>query len=371
MALKVWVIGAYGNFGRIVCRHLSREPGIELTLAGRNAARLEALAAALGGQPQRWCGDAHSPAFAEALREQRAQLVIHTGGPFQGQAYTVAEHCLAAGAHYCDLADCRTFVNGIGVLDAQAQAAGVALLSGCSSVPTLSSALIDEHRARFARIEHIEHGISSSAKMPGLSTVQGVLAYAGQPILQRRGGQPQPVPGWQGLVLRRLPGLGWRLLANVDVPDMDLFGPRYGARSLSFKAGPGLMAGALANWLLAAARRLRLVDDPTPWAARLHRLGLRCERFGDGLSAMYIDCRGHGQQGQPLRLRLQLTASHDKGPEIPSCAAVALARKLAAGYRPAAGARPCVGELSVAEYLAAIGDEQHVRLTAQWHEGRG
>lgn len=82
----------------------------------------------------------------------------------------------------------RTFVNGVGVLDAQAKQAGVAILTGCISVPTLSSAIIDQYRYRFTRIDSIEHGISSSAKMPGLSTVEGVLAYAGKPIKQLRNG---------------------------------------------------------------------------------------------------------------------------------------------------------------------------------------
>ncbi|MCO8161307.1 saccharopine dehydrogenase [Pseudomonas sp. 21LCFQ010] len=364
MSFRVLVVGGYGNFGFIVCRHLSGAPGIELFAAGRDAARLHKLA---GQFPlQTWCGDAQGAGFAEALRQLQINLVIHTGGPFQGQPYRVAEQCIEAGVHYCDLADCRTFVNGIDVLDAQAKAAGVAVLSGCSSVPSLSAALLDEHRQRFSRIDRIEHGISSSSKMPGLATIEGVLAYAGQPILQRRNGQPHAVPGWLGLQRRHLAGLGWRWLANVDVPDMDLFGARYGARELVFKAGPGLMPGALANALLAQARRMGLINDPLPWARRLHRLGTACERFGNGLSALYIEAHGVDHNNLPLRLNIQLTAAREKGPEIPSCASVALARKLANGYRPAAGARPCLDEISVAEYLAAIDAPNDIRLSVQY-----
>lgn len=364
MSFRVLVVGGYGNFGFIVCRHLSGVPGIELFAAGRDAARLQTLA---GQFPlQTWCGDAQGPGFAEALRQLQINLVIHTGGPFQGQSYRVAEQCIEAGVHYCDLADCRTFVNGIDVLDAQAKAAGVAVLSGCSSVPSLSAALLDEHRQRFSRIDRIEHGISSSAKMPGLATIEGVLAYAGQPILQRRNGQAHPVPGWLGLQRRQLPGLGWRWLANVDVPDMDLFGARYGARDLVFKAGPGLMPGALANALLAQARRIGLIKDPQPWARRLHRLGSVCERFGNGLSALYIEAHGVDHNNLPLHMTIQLTAAREKGPEIPSCASVALACKMAAGYQPAAGARPCVGEISVAEYLTAIDAPNDIQLSVRY-----
>ena len=374
MAFRVMVVGGYGNFGSIVCRHLAQMPEIELLLSGRNARKLqhkvEELQAQSGRACEGWCGDAMGAGFQAALRELNIQLVVHTGGPFQGQSYAVAESCIDAGVNYCDLADCRTFVNGIDVLDARAREAGVAVLSGCSSVPTLSSAIIDEQRLRFARIDSIEHGISSSAKMPGLSTVEGVLAYAGKPIKQLKNGQAHEVLGWLDLTLRSMPQLGKRVLANVDVPDMDIFARRYGAQTLRFKAGAGLKLGGVANALLAQALRFGLVRDHVRWAARLHRLGRWFERFGDGKSAMYIDVQGIGVDDQPLSMTAQLTALNDKGPEIPSCAAVALATKMARGYVPQAGARPCVGEISVEEYLAAINDPANLSLSVQFSDGQ-
>ena len=300
----------------------------------------------------------------------RIQLVIHTGGPFQGQSYAVAQGCIAAGVNYCDLSDCRTFVNGIDALDERAKQAGVVILSGCSSVPTLSSAIIDEQRQRFSRIDSIEHGISSSAKMPGLSTIEGVLAYAGKPIKQLKNGKVHEVSGWLDLTLRKMPQMGTRLLANVDVPDMDIFANRYGAQTLSFKAGAGLKLGGIANGLLAQALKIGLVRDHALWAGRLHRLGTRFERFGDGKSAMYIDVQGLGVDGKALSMTAQLTALNDKGPEIPSCAAVALATKMAQGHVPTAGARPCVGEISVAEYMAAINDPDNLSLAVHFSDGQ-
>ena len=375
MATRILVIGAYGNFGRIISRHLNRMAGVQLVIAGRNASQLQALAQQLQGPDAslhgHWCGDAMAAGFAEALRAQSIDWVIHTGGPFQGQPYNVAEACIEAGVHYCDLADCRLFVNGIARLDERARQAKVALLSGCSSVPSLSSAILDEQRQQFGRIDTIEHGISSSAKMPGLSTIEGVLAYAGRPIRQWRDGRPREVDGWLGLQLRHLPGLGWRLLNNVDVPDMDIFAQRYGARNLAFKAGSGLMLGGLANASLAWLVKCGLVRDPLPWARRLHRLGGHFERLGDGKSAMYLDLRGTDPDGQPLRMRAQVSARDDLGPEIPSCASVALMAKVVAGHAPAPGARPCVGEISVTEYLAAIDAPDKVRYSVSYQRGRG
>ncbi len=375
MALRVMVVGGYGNFGSIVCRHLVEMPDVELVISGRDARKLQGkldeLKSRSGKVSEGWCGDAMGADFKAVLLSIDIHLVIHTGGPFQGQTYAVAEHCIDAGVNYCDLSDCRTFVSGIGVLDVRAREAGVAVLSGCSSVPSLSAALIDQQRHRFTRIDSIEHGITSSAKMPGLSTVEGVLAYAGKPIKQLRNGQVHEVLGWQDLTLRKMGHLGTRLLANVDVPDMDIFPSRYGAQNLAFKAGLGLKLGGVANYLLAQALRTGIVRDPAPWAARLHRWGLWFERFGDGKSALYIDVKGLGANGQPLSMTVQLTALNDKGPEIPSCAAVALAAKIAGGYSPEPGARACVGEISVDEYMAAINEPENVSLAVHFSDGQG
>jgi hypothetical protein len=375
MALRVLVIGGYGNFGSIVCRHLAVMPGVELVISGRDPHKLQRKVDELrplsGRVCEGWCGDAMGTEFKSVLSKMNIQLVIHTGGPFQGQSYAVAESCIDAGVNYCDLADCRTFVSGIGVLDARSKQAGVAILSGCSSVPTLSAAIIDQQRYRFTRIDSIEHGISSSAKMPGLSTVEGVLAYAGKPIKQLKHGQVHEVLGWQDLTLRKMQHLGTRMLANVDVPDIDIFASRYGAHTLSFKAGAGLKLGGVANYLLAQALRTGMVRDHAPWAARLHRWGLWFERFGDGKSAMYIDVQGLGVEGKPLSMTAQLTALNDKGPEIPSCAAVALAAKIAQGYSPEPGARACVGEITVDEYMAAINDPDNLSLSVHFSDEQG
>ncbi|MFJ2709903.1 saccharopine dehydrogenase family protein [Pseudomonas sp. NPDC087346] len=374
MTFRVMVVGGYGNFGSIVCKHLVMMPGIVLLLSGRDPEKLQhkvdELNSTSGATCEGWCGDAMGADFKTALSAMNINLVIHTGGPFQGQSYAVAENCIAAGVNYCDLSDCRTFVNGVSALDARAKQAGVAILSGCSSVPTLSSAIIDQHRHRFSRIDSIEHGISSSAKMPGLSTIEGVLAYAGKPIKQLKNGQVHEVLGWQDLTLRKMPDLGTRVLANVDVPDMDIFASRYGAQTLSFKAGAGLQLGGVANYLLAQALRTGLVKDHVLWAGRLHRLGTWFERFGDGKSAMYIDIKGLGIEGKPLSMTAQLTALNDKGPEIPSCAAVALAAKMHKGYLPEPGARPCVGEISVDEYMAAINDPENLSLSVDFSDGQ-
>ncbi|VVO36172.1 hypothetical protein PS691_05338 [Pseudomonas fluorescens] len=152
------------------------------------------------------------------------------------------------------------------------------------------------------------------------------------------------------------------------MPDIDIFASRYSAQTLGFKAGSGLKLGGVANYLLAQALRMGLVRDYAPWAARLHRWGRWFERFGDGNSAMYLDVQGIGVEGKPLSMSVQLTAMNDKGPQIPSCAAVALAAKIVQGYLPEPGARACVGVITLDEYMAAINDPANLHLSVHFSD---
>ena len=132
--------------------------------------------------------DTRSGNLAAELRRLGATVVVHTAGPFQGQDYAVPRACIEARAHYVDLADARGYVCGIQSLDDEARSNDVLVVSGASSVPALSSAVVDQLRVQFSTIESIDHGITSGARPPGLAAMEGVLSYVGKPIAQWRDG---------------------------------------------------------------------------------------------------------------------------------------------------------------------------------------
>ena len=76
-------------------------------------------------------------------------VVINTCGPFQNADYGIARACIASGVHYIDLADGRDFVTGITQLDADAKEHNVAVISGASTVPALSAAVIEHFLPNF------------------------------------------------------------------------------------------------------------------------------------------------------------------------------------------------------------------------------
>ena len=103
--MRVVVLGGCGNFGARIVRALRGDPAVDLLVAGRR------LVPASGAEDVPGVViDIGAPDFAQRLRAQSPDLVIHCVGPYQGQDYSVASAALAAGAHYLDLADGRHFI---------------------------------------------------------------------------------------------------------------------------------------------------------------------------------------------------------------------------------------------------------------------
>ena len=353
----VMVLGGYGFFGARICGALAEDRNIRLLIAGRNAAKAQALAVQLGVNSQQGLMmDARDPQLAQQLLGLQVDTVIHTAGPFQGQDYAVAEAAIAAGANYVDLADGREFVAGIGTLDARAKARGIFLTSGASSLPALSSAVVDRYLPRFGRLDSIRMGIGSGARAPGAATMRGVFGYCGKPFLRLTQGEWHAVHGWLDMQRYRFPQpVGARLLSNCDVPDLALFPARYPTvRTVTFHAGFASAPGHLVVWAGAQLVRAGLLFSLAPMVAPLHAMSRWLEPLVSDKGGMFVALEGIGTDGKPLELAWHLVAAQNHGPHIPCGAAIALARKLARNAALPRGAMPCVGLLTVEEYLAAL-----------------
>ncbi|MNO69864.1 Saccharopine dehydrogenase [compost metagenome] len=353
-SFRVLVLGGYGNFGSVVVRRLGACEGMRVLVAGRDRKRAGDLARAVGGEAV--CLDMNQPTLAGRLSELKVDLVISAAGPFQDQDYRVARAAVAARAHYLDLADARSFVCGIGELDIAARRAGVLVCSGASTLPALSSAVIDHLLPAFGRLDSIAHGVSTSAKSHGLATVAAALAHCGKPLRQWLGGEWREVHGWQGLRRHRFPSpFGRRWLANGDAPDLELFPKRYpSVRNVQYFAGTRLRTVQLGVWGLSWLVRLGLLRNAAPFSARLPRLAIALEPLSNGRSGMFVRLQGAANDGRPLELCWELLADSLHGPSIPCAAAVLLARKLARGELKERGAMPCLGLLGLDEYLAEL-----------------
>jgi saccharopine dehydrogenase-like NADP-dependent oxidoreductase len=358
---RVLIVGGYGAFGARAAERLAREPGFEIVIAGRSAdkARIHAAAlAATARTPVRHAALDAASATAEAVRSLAPNVVINASGPFQQQNYALARACIAAGCHYIDLADARTFVTGIGSFDGAAKAAGVSVISGASSVPGLSSAAVRRMAEDLRRLNEVHIGISPGNSFdPGIATAASIIGQAGKPLGVRQGGRQIAAHGWQGLHRHRFPEIGYRWMSTVDVPDLDLLPQHYPElATVRFSAGLEVGLFHLGLWGASWLARAGLVRSLAPLAAPMLAAKRRLSMLGSDTGGMFVRVVGVDDEGITRTRVWNLVARGGDGPYVPAMASVILAKQLIANDGPAPGASPCFGLFQLEDFEAEVGD---------------
>ena len=348
MTLKILVIGGSGVFGGRLVNGILATSTLEIVIAGRHSGRCRDFIATHDAADQARLSVAiidTGRVTAADLLATGAAVVADTTGPFQGHDFRLARAAIEAGIHYVDLADARDFVGNIAVLDQAARSAGVAILSGASSTPSLSNAVLDALVTGWQQVDHVRVVISPGNRTPrGLAVVRSILSYAGRPVRVFLGGTWRSVPGW-GLTRRlRTISLGRRWVALCETPDLDIIPARFRVqRSAVFQAG--LELGILHLGLLAASLlvRMRVLRSLAPFATIVRALATLFERAGTDRGVMLVEAAGLDRHGRCARAAWTLIADAGDGLNVPTIPALVVVRALAAGRLTWRGAGPCVG----------------------------
>ena len=350
---SVLILGAFGTFGRLITRALGQTTDLPIIAAGR---RLPEVGEEFRPGIRMLAIDSSSLSAA-VLRGLDPTLLIDTVGPFQARDRKLTELCIDLGIHYLDLADGREFVQNVCALDAAAKANNVLVVSGASTVPALSSAVVEHLAAKFCRVEEIDIGIAPAYTGPrGLATARSVLGYVGRAVPIWREAAMDSARGWSDTKRYRYPPpVGRRNLSLIDVPDMSLIPPRYPAlRQLAVRAGHEVPLVHHTLRLLAVLVRIGLIRDLASHAPMMLRMAAWFDRFGSNNGAMHVRLRGRGNDGQLQSRTWTLIAENGDGPRIPTMAAILLTKKLlnVPGFAPIAsrGAMPAMNLLTLQEF---------------------
>jgi NAD(P)-dependent dehydrogenase (short-subunit alcohol dehydrogenase family) len=363
--MKILVLGGYGIFGGRLCELLAGQTGIVLVVAGRSLAKAQALCGKLtpGAQLEALaldrCGNLNSH-----LTQVKPDLLIDASGPFQNygkDAYRVIRACLACHVNYMDFADASDFVRGVQQFDQEAQALGLYVLSGVSSFPVLTAAVVRHLANGWDKIIAIRGGIAPSPyAVVGENVIRAVAAYAGQRVpLVRQG---KPAHGYALTEIQqytisppgRLPLHSTRF-SLVDVPDLQVLPPLWpDAEEVWMGAGPvpevlHRMLNGLA-WLV----RLGVLRSLSPFAVVFFHAINRL-RWGEHRGGMFVEVRGVDASGQPSTRSWHLLAEGDDGPYIPCFALQALVEHALNGNPPQTGARPATADLELEDYQRIFG----------------
>lgn len=327
---RVLIIGGYGGFGARLARRLAANAWTVL-VAGRQVAKARDFCAnvpnAIAVRVDR------DEDIGAVLVDYHPDLVIDAAGPFQGSHYRVAEACIQRGVAYLDLADARDFVHGISRLDSKAREMRVPVITGASSVPALSGAVIRHLAKDMTDVRAVEIAISASNRATiGASVIAGILSYVGKPVRLWRGRRWTTAIGWretrrQQFAVNGVKPLS-RLTALADVPDHDSVPASIpGKPAVTFMAGPEFAFQLRALRLLSWVIEKGWVTSPPPGANLLHRLLGLTAGLGSDRSAMTVSVKGFVDE-QALVRRWTLIAEIGDGPEIPVLAAELLSAKI-------------------------------------------
>ncbi len=363
MARKTLILGGYGNFGKRISEQLARA-NVPLIIAGRNLGKAKGLAAELkmtcsASLIETALVDVQTN-LNESLEKLKPFIVINTCGPFQLMDYRVAEACIKRCIHYIDLADGRTFVNDIVKLDKDARDNECLVVSGASSVPGLSSAVLEYYKSQFSSIKSLKYGITPGQKSErGLATTQSILSYLGKSLYKFASiGKNQY--GWQSLYKQRYPILGKRWMANCDIPDLDLLPKYYGVESISFSAGMESKCLHMGMWLASWLVRLGLPLNLQKHSKQLLKFSHYFDKFGSADGGMHMIIKGLDHNTQIKTIRWFIIAKDNHGPYIPTVPAVVLTKRLLNDGINETGATPCVSLVSLEEYLNEL---QNLNIT--------
>ena len=307
--------------------------------------------------------DRSAASFERDLGALGPTIVVHAAGPYQSQDYRVAEACIQHGSHYVDLADGRRFVSEFSQLDATARRSGLLLVTGASTLPGVSSAVVDDLNSDLSSIERIETAILPANRTErGRSTIAAVFSYVGKEIPVLDNGEWTTRYGWHDL--RRIDHPTCARWAGLcDVPDMQLFADYYrGVKTVTFHAGLELSWQQWGMWFMAWLTRLGLVSDWSNYAGGFARASARLISLGTDVGGMQVRVAGIDGAGRRIQRTWSLTAGSNHGPEIPCILARVVTMKLVRNELRERGAMPCIGLISLEEFALVAAE-----FDIDWH----
>lgn len=360
--MKILILGGYGTFGGRLAYLLAADERVELLIAGRSLEKARDFCESLPAGARKHAVSFDRNANVESqIRQLDPDIVVDASGPFQSYGadpYRVVEACIANDAHYMDLADGSDFVKGISRFDAACKAKGLFVLSGVSSFPVLTAAVVRRLARGMARVISIRGGIAPSPFAGvGLNVVRAVAGYGGKPVSLLRGGKRVTAHALTETMRYTVcpPGhlpLKNTLFSLVDVPDLQVL-PELWPELDSMWLGAGPVPEVLHRGLIGLAWlvRWKIVPSLLPLASLLHA-AINVLRWGPHRGGMFVSVEGVGADGAPIERSWHLLAEKGDGPLIPSMAVQALILHTLSGRKPAAGARPATRELELEDYEA-------------------
>ncbi len=259
------IYGAYGYTGELIARDAVAR-GWEPLLAGRDAAKLRALATELELPYRAVTLNVEKP-LDDVLEE--VPLVVHCAGPFTHTAQPMVDACLRTGTHYLDITGELDVFAQIAERDAEAQEAGVMLLPGVGFDVVPTDCLAAHLHERLPEAEQLELAIMAVGSGVSQGTATTAIEHIADGGAVRRGGEIMKVPpAWKkrevdfGRGAKEVVTIPWGDLVtaywSTEIPNITVYA-RLPSTARRLMAASQVLGGVLKS---------RPVQDTLKWAVR-------------------------------------------------------------------------------------------------------
>lgn len=376
--MKILILGGYGTFGGRLAQLLATDERLTLIIAGRSWEKADVFCRQLpvGAKKNPLIFDRNED-VENQIENIKPDLVVDATGPFQAYGedpYTVIRACIATGVDYMDLADGSEFVKNVSQFDEQAKTKNIFVLSGVSSFPVLTAAVVRRLSKGISTILTIKGGIAPSPFAGvGLNVIRAITIYAGKRLPLIRNGQRSYGHALTETMRYTIAPPGYLPLKNtlfslVDVPDLQVLPDLWpDLDSIWMGAGPvpeilhRMLIGL--SWLV----RIRLLPTLSPFASLFYFV-INVLRWGEHRGGMFVLVKGTDENGKEIERSWHLLAEGNDGPYIPSMAVEAIVKRSLSSVKPPTGARPATGDLELEDYEAIFRDR--TIYTGQWERNQ-
>lgn len=139
---RVLIIGGCGRIGGSIARDiLAHTEAVEVTITGRNPQVGMAALERLGAKVQFQVLDLTNHQEVRAA-VAKADLVVHSAGPFHYRDGGVLRACIEQGVNYTDVSDERSFTRKALAMHPEAEAAGVTAVINTGVFPGISNSMV-------------------------------------------------------------------------------------------------------------------------------------------------------------------------------------------------------------------------------------
>lgn len=372
---KIFVIGAYGQIGRLLIREILNECHANIVIAGLCEDKASNLTLELSREYRRvvceYCQfDVKKQEDFEKITVSEASMVINCAGPFGDYDYSLPRFCAEYGLVYMDTALDRNYICDIYQLDELAKQHQAVIISGCGLLPSLTTTIIDEMGKKFDNIEKIEIAFHAESKNGlGSATVRTLLAKLGKPYTCIEHGKvAQQYVGQK--IHRRYFGdsFGYKWQSNFDAPELGLIPKRFpGLNTMSAYIGTTPKYVDWFFWMMSWFVRWNILSTWRKLPTFIFDKVLANKYGKGGREALVVRLTGTGETIQPLKVVWSLIAEKGEGCYLSAITAGIIARKVI-NTKFHYGAYPCINLFTLQEFIDQLDGRAVYYLKDEFHD---